>query len=472
MATSIFACPFYFGLVTFFALATVLLKWLHSVQPKPYMDEIFHIPQAQHYCDGNFSHWDPMITTLPGLYLSSSLPLSIPGRLLFNKGDMFCTPYILRCTNLFFSTGNVALIFLLLNRMHPKMSSSYTFLVASTLGSFPMLYFFTFLYYTDAGSTFFTLLMYLLHLHHQTIPAALIGVIAILFRQTNIIWVVFMVGVSAQHTLLQWMAVQKKNLKTQRKHDWLLLHTFFNLFSVNLQRNPWVIVELVLSILMKTWCYIIVTLLFLLFVYINNGIVVGDRSHHEVTFNFPQIYYFLSTVLFFASPHLISFQKIYNWLSQSIQKPISFITFSVISALLIAKFTYVHEYLLADNRHYTFYVWSKIFKRHYLVRFLLIPIYWYTICQVYLDLKKKNIFWKIAFAICITVSLVPQKLLEFRYFIIPYLLLRLNMPLPTPLSKMLLEFTVSTFVNAITIYLFVYKTFTWPGVKDAQRFMW
>ena len=30
-------------------------------------DEIFHIPQVQVYCRGNFSHWDPMITTLPGL---------------------------------------------------------------------------------------------------------------------------------------------------------------------------------------------------------------------------------------------------------------------------------------------------------------------------------------------------------------------------------------------------------------------
>ena len=39
--------------------------------PQPYMDEIFHIPQAQHYCAGNFTHWDNKITTLPGLYLFS-----------------------------------------------------------------------------------------------------------------------------------------------------------------------------------------------------------------------------------------------------------------------------------------------------------------------------------------------------------------------------------------------------------------
>lgn len=32
-------------------------------------DEIFHIPQAQKYCKGNFGSWDPMITTPPGLYV-------------------------------------------------------------------------------------------------------------------------------------------------------------------------------------------------------------------------------------------------------------------------------------------------------------------------------------------------------------------------------------------------------------------
>lgn len=34
-------------------------------------DEIFHVPQAQNYCAGHYSHWDPMITTLPGLYVFS-----------------------------------------------------------------------------------------------------------------------------------------------------------------------------------------------------------------------------------------------------------------------------------------------------------------------------------------------------------------------------------------------------------------
>ena len=63
-----------------------------EVVREPYMDEVFHIPQAQHFCKSNFIYtlyilaiiifymklfligewvWDDKITTLPGLYLIS-----------------------------------------------------------------------------------------------------------------------------------------------------------------------------------------------------------------------------------------------------------------------------------------------------------------------------------------------------------------------------------------------------------------
>ena len=56
------------------ALAAITSLWVipmsiivNHIVPDPYMDEIFHVPQAQQYCNGNFSSWDPMITTPPGL---------------------------------------------------------------------------------------------------------------------------------------------------------------------------------------------------------------------------------------------------------------------------------------------------------------------------------------------------------------------------------------------------------------------
>ena len=56
------------------AVAAAVAAWaipiaalVDSIVPDPYMDEIFHVPQAQHYCRGDFLTWDPMITTPPGL---------------------------------------------------------------------------------------------------------------------------------------------------------------------------------------------------------------------------------------------------------------------------------------------------------------------------------------------------------------------------------------------------------------------
>lgn len=37
--------------------------------PEPYLDEIFHIPQAQKYCQYRWTEWDDKITTPPGLYV-------------------------------------------------------------------------------------------------------------------------------------------------------------------------------------------------------------------------------------------------------------------------------------------------------------------------------------------------------------------------------------------------------------------
>eukprot|EP00884_Botryococcus_braunii_P015446 jgi/Botrbrau1/2585/Bobra.145_1s0013.1 len=39
------------------------------VAPRPYMDEVFHVPQTIRYCEADYGAWDPKITTFPGLYV-------------------------------------------------------------------------------------------------------------------------------------------------------------------------------------------------------------------------------------------------------------------------------------------------------------------------------------------------------------------------------------------------------------------
>lgn len=40
----------------YISVLLVTHELINRVQPTPYLDEIYHVPQAQEYCRGNFSH--------------------------------------------------------------------------------------------------------------------------------------------------------------------------------------------------------------------------------------------------------------------------------------------------------------------------------------------------------------------------------------------------------------------------------
>src|SRR5436190_18776919 len=63
-------------LSTFLLGSTLITYWqrqVNLVAPNPYLDEVFHVRQAQAYWAHRWQQWDPKITTPPGLYLSSYL---------------------------------------------------------------------------------------------------------------------------------------------------------------------------------------------------------------------------------------------------------------------------------------------------------------------------------------------------------------------------------------------------------------
>lgn len=64
--------------------------------------------------------WDPMITTLPGLYLVSVGAVKPAAWLLGWTGSVVCSVGMLRFVNLLFSAGNLYLLYLLLSKIHQK----------------------------------------------------------------------------------------------------------------------------------------------------------------------------------------------------------------------------------------------------------------------------------------------------------------------------------------------------------------
>ena len=333
-------------------------------------------------------------------------------------------------------------------------------LTAAALGHLPLLYFYTFLYYTEAGSTFFILLMYLLSLYENHLLAGLIGACAVIFRQTNIIWVVFTAGVVFSKMLL------KDGRKTQSRSIFHSVSSSFRM-AVNYILNFNNLLYMTLILLP----YALVLVGFIVFVIINGSIVVGHHSHHESCLHFPQLFYFTCFAGFFGFPYMISFKRVTKFVRFLVQNPITVAALLGLAAIFVHNFTYTHEFLLADNRHYVFYFWRKIYQRHHLIRYLLIPAYLYVAWCISDYLGHQSEFWQLVYFVCTSAVVVPQRLIEFRYFVVPYLIFRLHMPLQS-YWKVSLELLVYSAVNAFTLYMYMFKPFVWGHEPGVQRFMW
>ncbi len=187
--------------------------------------------------------------------------------------------------------------------------------------------------------------------------------------------------------------------------------------------------------------------------------------------NFPQLFYFAAFSGVFSCMHLATFYKLRNFFRFLYNRPFFAIMVTIIAGLLIWKFTLEHKYLLSDNRHYTFYIWQRIFQRHEYVKYALIPGYLYAWWAIFNNLSHQNFLWKLIYFVCVFVNLVPQMLLEFRYFIIPFLVFRLHCKFSSYV-QVVLEIALYLLVNVATIYLFLEKPFKWPNDSTAQRFIW
>lgn len=454
-------------------MTALIFVFVNHEQPEAYMDEIFHIPQAQNYCHGHYTHWNDKITTLPGLYIASQIQVFFHSIGNIEAMKVNCSTYLLRLTNVCFIAGCYLILVRICklleqaekgtckegSHVHDDGNLS-AYLNAMVLSTFPLLYFFSFIYYTDVGSTFFILLCYYNSLNGKQFSSSFFGIIAVLFRQTNIIWV----GFCAAINILKFSTKEKKfQMNSNLVEDIiaLLQICFTNLTEVLTIAVP----------------YLFVFLGFVGFVIKNNGIVVGDRSMHEASFNLPQVLYLSLFIMLFFSSYLLT-RYMYVCRVQglirtiTVKKVVFAAILCIVMFLAIYHFTYVHKYLLSDNRHYTFYVWRKLFNRHWTARYLLIPVYGFSWMIILMELNVKcSRLWVLIFIGCCCASLVPQKLLEFRYFIIPYLIFRLNIKSPSKV-ELFLEFIIYNVINVSTLYLFLYRPFTWPSEAAVQRFMW
>ena len=141
----------------------------------------------------------------------------------------------------------------------------------------------------------------------------------------------------------------------------------------------------------------------------------------------------------------------------------------VVIGLILAYGSKDHPFLLADNRHYTFYIWRWFLKKRY-IRILLSPLYYYLILRVISRVRQyRGPIWISIYLLAAFLTLIPASLLEIRYFTPGVLIFVLNGSLRKS-SSLYIIIGIFSIVNYIFISNYLERTFTWSDGSIA-RFM-
>lgn len=230
------------------------------------------------------------------------------------------------------------------------------------------------------------------------------------------------------------------------------------------------------EVLMSFSPYIMVLAAFVAFVIWNGSVVLGAKEAHAVSPHFAQMMYFgLVSAAAMAPVHFSLGQIAFFY--QTFRKNRLLCIFIALIAVTLGLisvhfFSIEHPYLLADNRHYTFYLWRKIIKANWSIKYLLVPLYiysWLSIISLLGRGQKK--IWVVLFFLACAAVLVPAPLIEFRYYTIPFYFMVLHFHNDDNRSWYLIGFLYIT-VNIFTIVMFLFRSFHWDHEPGTQRFIW
>lgn len=433
------------------SVSAAIARKVHDHVPLPFIDERFHLRQCSTYCALKFSEWDNKITTPPGLYILGFIYSRILG--LFGIEDN-CGATALRSLNLF---GGILVLPLVLSFLE---TNNYW---KVNIASLPLLYTYYFLFYTDVWSTIFVVAGVVAVIKLPNFKGAvicnLLGFLGLWFRQTNILWIamcaVIFVQQRSRSSLTYYGQIKQFTLQSFRDIGYLIP------FAVN-------------------------AILFGAFVKYNGGITFGDKENHQMSLHLVQVFYCWTFVGGLTLPIWLSQRTLVDYLKFTVGRYGSKIIITIMSYFaiyyVVKNYTVVHPFLLADNRHYTFYIYRRILSKPY-SQYLVVPVFhffqWlvpYMLSQTpsYSRVKLSTV-GIVAFMAITTLTIIPSPLFEPRYYIVPLVLFRLFTKLQLTSHNVrnhMYELVWYLFINGLVFILFFNYEFTWLSEPGIQRIIW
>ncbi|KAI0321350.1 DIE2/ALG10 family-domain-containing protein [Amylostereum chailletii] len=400
--------------VIFTALSVVTLKELNAEVTEPYMDEPFHVPQVQAYCNGDWSYWDPKITTPPGLYVYTMIL-----KTLFLFKCKLPTLRLAPLLTLLLLPFALTRLICFHKRIRTPPSAFTPTLDAVVAAAFPISWFFGLLYYTEVPGLLSVVLTIAAATQGNHWLAGLLGLVSCTFRQTNVVWVLYAYAVS-QLMYLRFRRPAPNEAPLAKLFDPPALSAAPSDILRLIASAPKVLPDILPAFLPYA----------------------GKGGAHKL------------------------FKEVMARMFATRGRVLVTLVLSAVMVATVKLFTIHHPFLLSDNRHYTFYVWRRIFMLHPIVPYLFIPGYIACAWAWFLRVgEEQTLLQTLLLPVCTLPILLPTPLLEPRYFLVPYILMRSQVEMPT--WALLTEGGWYAAINAVTMWVFLNMEREGVG-----RFMW
>jgi alpha-1,2-glucosyltransferase len=355
-------------------VAFFLFLWIVVSSQKPLADERFHYAEIKSLYH---NQWEikSYLTTIPGYhFVIAMLMKSLNSERLFT----------VRALSLCFSLMTLPMVWLIGKKLLWEEDEMRMRLLQFLL--FPLSLPFFFLAYTDMFSLLIILLSFYFLLKKQYSYAGLCIIASCLVRQTNIIWLLFELAY-VYLDIVGWKSFSK---------------------------------EVVVDFFKKTRVFMLGLVAFLVFLYLNGGVAVGDRTNQQMGFFLGNIYFvlFLFFALFFPV-HIANAKKI--WAFVRTRSILSFAIVSLIgvSFVLVSRELHVYNidpYFLRNDFIKFVYASPLALVAYYIA----ITISVFSLIVTKLAINNAWIMYPATF-----VFLVPSHLIEQRYYIVPFVLFML-----------------------------------------------